>query len=99
MLAVEEWWNVSQDAMQMQKALTALQTEFLAGQSLSQRFIAELQEDTNWNKGDSERERVQMINRALRLEEERESARFTMPCFGPRSTTKALEVTWRQRRG
>ena len=98
MLAVENWWSASQVAKQLQEALTAMQTEYLAGQSLSKKFVPELHKDKDWKKNDSEMARVRRIDRALRREEEREFAKHMVPCFGSRSAPEALKVTWGQRR-
>ena len=71
-LAVGRWCDTYQDAMQLQDALTAIHTEFLAGQSLAKIFMRELQEDRDGINDRSESDGVWRINQALAREEERE---------------------------
>ena len=68
------------DVLQLRDAYMAIHKEFMAGQSLAEGFMEEVED---WIKCDSESARVWSINQALRLEEERESE-----VYGARSRFK-----------
>ena len=68
--------NASQDAWKLQEAFTAMHAEFLATQLGAEMFMRKVQEDSGWIEDDSEGERIQRIDWALRREEEREIAEY-----------------------
>lgn len=74
--ADEKWSNVSQDVSKLQEAFTAIRADFLATQLLAETFMRKLREDSNGIENNSEGERTRRIDRALRQEEERESAEY-----------------------